>query len=79
MKRRTLHSLLRPLEGDPPPELRVGIEEKISRAIERMAAASCDRIAVVKNGELVGMVVLEEALQAIGLTRGGEEVSPRDG
>ncbi len=79
MNRSSLHGLLRPVEGDLPPEPRVGIEEKISRAIERMAAARCDRIAVVKNGAVVGMVVLDEALRAIGLMCGGEEVPPRDG
>ncbi len=67
----SLQRLLRPLGDSPPPVLRIAIEEKISRAIERMTAAGCDRIAVVQEGRLVGVVALADALRALGLNPGG--------
>lgn len=66
-----LQRLLRPLDDSPPPALRIAIEEKISRAIERMTAAGCDQIGVVQDGRLVGVVTLADALRALGLNPAG--------
>lgn len=42
-------------------------EDKLTNAVKRMLLYNTDRIAVVKNGRVIGMIYLEDALKKLGL------------
>ena len=67
MTPRSIDPIIRPCSAGLPLEPSVGIGEKITRAIELMVSHNLSRIAVVRNRRAVGMILLEEAFQEIGL------------
>lgn len=67
MRSPTIDCLIVPVAGDLPLEPGVDIGEKLTRAIELMVSHNLNRIAVVRNRRVVGMIRLEDAFHEIGL------------
>jgi CBS domain-containing protein len=67
MTSRNIDPIIRTCCENLPLEPSVDIGEKITRAIELMVSHNLNRIAVVRNRHVVGMIRLEDAFQEIGL------------
>ncbi|UCF93316.1 MAG: CBS domain-containing protein [Desulfobacterales bacterium] len=67
MKTRTVASIIQPLAEGLPPEPAVAMEDKIGHAIELMLKHNAKRVAVMRNGRVIGMIRLEDAFLKLGL------------
>ena len=63
--------ILRPCAADLPLEPNVTLGERVTRAIELMLSHHLDRIAVVRNRRVIGMIRLQDAFERVGLEVSG--------
>ena len=67
MRRKQVGEVIVPLDGVTKPVPSVRFRDSLVDAVEKMSEHGLDRIAVVRGGEPIGMIRLEDALRALGL------------
>jgi len=67
MKTTTVQKIIRPYRTNIPLSPSVLVNDKITRVIQVMLEFGLDHMVVVRNHKPIGMVKLEDALQALGI------------
>jgi len=76
MRVKQVSDIVRPFQDALPMNPSVELSDKVIHAVELMASHNCNRIAVVRNRRLIGMVRLDDALEKLGLKKKNVQTGP---
>ena len=77
MKKLAVETIIVPVEDGLPLEPAVTPADRITEALEVMLENDLKQIAVVQDGQAVGMMRLEDALKKLGLEKGMKSKGPQ--
>jgi predicted transcriptional regulator len=77
MKKLAVETIIVPVEQGLSPEPAVAPEDRITEALEVLLENNLKQIAVVRDGQAVGMMRLEDALKKLGLEKGTKPKGPQ--